>query len=153
MSALSYAVPIRKLIDEAGIPADFITASDGALAPLLDRIFFTNYALVNRLDGAGLLINLVVAGEAALGVPGLQSLALVFGSTSAGATLIDASFFVGNNGFSARVDNVTVALRFPPSILKPVPESPGATAPPYAQIEVHGAISVDENFDLGFEGI
>ena len=152
MSALSYAVPIRKLIDEAGIPTDFIIASDGALAPLLDRLFFTNYALVNRLDGTGLLIQLVVAGEAAISLPGLESLAIVFGTTDAGATLIDASFFLGNNGFSARVDNVTVGLRFPPSILRPVPESPGGTTPPYAEIGVHGAISLDHNFDLRFEG-
>lgn len=152
MSILSYAVPIRRLIDEASFPTDFITASDGPLAPVLDRLFFTNYALINRLDGAGLLIQLVVAGEAAIGLPGVESLAIVFGSTDAGATLIDASFFVGKKGFSARLDNLTVALRFPPSILKPVPESPGATAPPYAQIEVHGAISLDENFNLHFEG-
>src|SRR3954469_5992576 len=152
VSILSYAIPIRKLIDEAGFPTDFITASDGPLAAVLDRLFFTNYALVNRRDGTGLLIQLVVAGEAAIGFPGVENLAIVFGSTDAGATLIDASFFVSNKGFSARVDNVTVALRFPPSILKPVPEFPGATAPPYAQIEIHGAISLDESFDLHLEG-
>jgi hypothetical protein len=152
MSIFSYAVPIRSLIDEASIPTDFITSADSPLAPLLDRLFYTNYALVNRPDGAGLLIELVVAGEAAIGLPGLDGLAIVFGSTDAGATLIDAGFFFGTKGFSARVDNITVALRFPPSILKPVPESPGATAPPHAQIEVHGAINLDENFDLRFDG-
>lgn len=152
MSILSYAVPIRRLIDEAGFPTDFITASDGPLAPVLDRLFFTNYALINRLDGTGLLIQLVIAGEAAIGFPGLDGLAVVFGRTDAGATLIDASFFVGSKGFSARLDDVVVGLRFPPSILKPVPESPNAIAPPYAQIEVSGAISLDENFDLRFEG-
>ncbi|HEX2079267.1 MAG TPA: hypothetical protein VHG08_16190 [Longimicrobium sp.] len=122
------------------------------MAPVLNRLFFTNYALVNRRDGSGLLIQLVVAGEAALGFPGVESLAIVFGTTDAGATLLDTSFFLGPRGFSARVDDVTVGLRFPPSILKPVPESPGATPPPYAQIEVHGAISLDESFNLHLEG-
>lgn len=152
MTILSYAVPIRRLIDEASFPTDFITASDSPLAPVLDRLFYTNYALVNRLDGAGLVIQLVIAGEAALSLPGLQSFAIVFGSTDAGATLLDASFSIGPQGFSARVDNVAVGLRFPPTILKPVPESPGATPPPYAQIEVHGSIRLDENFNLRFAG-
>jgi hypothetical protein len=152
MNTLSYAVPIRNLIREANIPTDFITADDGLLAPLLNKLYFTDYSVATRPDGIGLVIELVVAGEAAIGFPGVEGLSLVFGSTDAGATLLDASFFIGAKGFSARVDDVTVVLRFPPSILKPVPESPGATAPPYAQIEVHGAIRLDENFNVHFEG-
>jgi hypothetical protein len=152
MNTLNYAVPLRKLLSDASIPTDFITASDSPLAPLLNKLFFTHYSLVSKPEGIGLLIELVVSGEAAIGFPGVEGLAIVFGETDAGATLIDASFFVGEEGFSASVDNVTVALRFPPSILKPVLESPGATASPYAQIEVHGAISLDENFDLQFDG-
>ncbi|HYV30870.1 MAG TPA: hypothetical protein VEO53_07195, partial [Candidatus Binatia bacterium] len=45
-----------------------------------------------------------------------------------------------------------MALRFPPSILKPVPPSPGATVPKYAQIEVQGDIQLNESFDLDFRG-
>lgn len=152
MSTLNYAVPIRRLINEASVPTDFITASDSPIAPLLDKLFFTNYTLITTSDGIGLMIELVVAGEAALGFPGVEDLAVVFGTTDAGATLLDASFFVGPKGIRGRVDNVTVGLRFPPGILKPVPESPGATVPPYAQIEVHGGISLDENFDVHFDG-
>jgi hypothetical protein len=149
---VSYATPIRKLISEADIPLDFLAAPDGALAPVLDKLFFTNYALIQSPDGFGLAIELVVAGEAALSLPGLDGFAFVVGSDGDGATLLDASFFVSARGFSARLDNVTVALRFPPSILKPVPETPGATAPPYAQIEVHGSVVFDENGDLRFDG-
>src|SRR5881394_1000571 len=152
MSTLNYAIPVRTLISEASIPTDFITASDSPLAPLLDRLFYTNYAVVSRPDGVGMFIDLVVVGEAAIGFPGLESLAIVFGTTDAGATLINASFFISNRGFRARWNNITVALRFPPTILKPMPESPGATPPPYAQIEVHGAINLDENFNVQFEG-
>ncbi len=149
---VSYATPIRKLISEADIPLDFLAAPDGALAPVLDKLFFTTYALIQSPDGFGVAIELVVAGEAALSLPGLDGFAFVVGSDGEGATLIDASFFVSARGVSARLDNVTVALRFPPSILKPVPETPGATPPPYAQIEVSGSVVFDENGDLRFEG-
>ena len=33
---VSYATPIRKLIAEADVPLDFLTATDGVLAPVLD---------------------------------------------------------------------------------------------------------------------
>lgn len=149
---LSYAVPIRTLISEADIPTDFITAADSPLAPLLDKLFFTDYSVITRPDGIGLMIELVVAGEASIGLPGLNGFAIVFGNSEGGATLINASFSLFKGAFSAELDDVTIALRFPPSILKPVAESPDATAPPYAQVEIHGTVSLDENFDLHLEG-
>ncbi len=149
---VSYATPIRKLISEADIPLDFLASPDGALAPVLDKLFFTNYALIQSPDGFGVAIELVVAGEAALSLPGLDGFAFVVGGDGEGATLIDASLFASARGISVRLDNVTVALRFPPSILKPVPETPGGTLPPYAQIEVNGSVVFDENGDLRFEG-
>lgn len=152
MNKLNYAVPIRNLIRDADFPTDFLTADDGLLGPLLSKLYFTDYAVTVRPDGLGLWIELVVAGEAAIGFPGVPSLAVVFGTTDGGATLIDASFFVGAKGLSASLDDVTVGLRFPPSVLKPVPESPGAAAPPYAQIEVQGSILLDEDFNVRFEG-
>src|SRR5262249_26574900 len=131
---ISYATPIRKLISESDIPLDFLASPDGALAPVLDKLFFTSYALIQSPDGFGVAIELVVAGEAALSLPGLDGFAFVIGGDGDGGTLIDASIFVTAQGFTARLDNVTIALRFPPTILKPVPETPGATPPPYAQI-------------------
>jgi uncharacterized linocin/CFP29 family protein len=152
MEMVSYATPIRDLINESDLPTDFLTTPDGPLASVLDKLFFIDYALVSGPDGIGLTIELVVAGEAAISLPGLAGFGFVLGSEGAGVTLIDASFFISQRGFSARLDDVTVALRFPPSILKPVPELPGTEAPPYAQIEVHGSVILDENFDLHFEG-
>jgi hypothetical protein len=148
---ISYATPIRKLISEADIPLDFLASPDGALAPVLDKLFFTGYALMESPEGFGVAIELVVAGEAALSLPGLDGFAFVIGGDGDGGTVIDASIFVTAQGFSARLDNVTVALRFPPTILKPVPETPGATPPPYAQIDVHGSV-IFENGDLSFQG-
>src|SRR5260370_697679 len=87
MNTLSYAVPIRNLIREANIPTDFITADDGPLAPLLNKLYFTDYSVITQPDGLGVLIELVVAGEAAIGFPGVEGFALVFGSTDGGATL------------------------------------------------------------------
>jgi len=148
---VSYATPIRKLIAEADVPLDFLTATDGVLAPVLDKLFFTSYAPIMSPDGFGAAIQLVVAGEASLALPGLDDFSFVIGSDGENATLINVTVFVSPDGFNARLDDVTVALRFPPSVLRPVPETPGGTPPVYAQIEVHGAVVFD-NGDLSFQG-
>lgn len=149
---LVYATPIRKIIDEASIPTDFLTASDGPLAPLLDRLFFTDYAPIIDRDGVGVIIELVVAGEATFSLPGLEGVSFVVGDTGTGATLLSASFFVDTKGLRANLNDLTMAVRFPPAILKPVPESPGASVSAHAQIEVEGGLSIDENFDIHIEG-
>src|SRR6266516_681846 len=147
-----YAAPIRTLFDESSVPVDFLTGEDGLLAPLLDHLFFTSHAPVVTQDAVGFVIDLVVDGELRLNAPGLNDLALVLGGNPAGFTTVRVSALIGLKGVRAGLSNVTVALRFPPSILKPVPPSPGATVPKYAQIEVQGDIQLNESFDLDFRG-
>ena len=75
-----FATPIRKLIAEADVPLDFLTSPDGVLAPVLDKLFFTSYAPIMSPDGFGVVIELVVAGEVSLALPGLDDFAFVIGS-------------------------------------------------------------------------
>jgi hypothetical protein len=72
MNTLSYAIPIRNLIREADIPVDFIATDDGLLAPFLDKLFFTDFSVITEQDGIGVLIELVVDGEAAISLPGVK---------------------------------------------------------------------------------
>lgn len=144
--------PIRELIDEEHIPTDFFSASDGLLTSVLDKLFFTQYSPVTDRDGIGLLIDLVVAEEVAISLPGLEGFKIVFGSDDTGLTTISASFFAGSKGVYASFRDLTISVRFPPTILKPVPESPEAIAAPHSQIDVTGSLFVDENFDVRIEG-
>ena len=105
-----YAVPIRRLLDESNIPEQFLSIEDGR-GKLLDRIFFTNYSVFGGPELIGVKIDLIVLGEASLKFSGLDSLALVVGSESAGVTSIKASFYLGKSGFGARLDDVVTVSR------------------------------------------
>jgi hypothetical protein len=152
MSTLDYAVPIRELIDESAIPLDFVTSAEGPVGDVLDKLFFTDYAVSSGPEHFGASLDLLIAGETALAIPGLDGFAFVFGSDGANATLVRLSFLATPAGLTAQADDVSIALRFPPSILKPMPEMPGDEAPRFAQIEMQGTLSVDEHFNVWVEG-
>jgi hypothetical protein len=147
MNALSYAAPLRKLVQESQIPLDFITAADGPVGSLLDKVYFTEYALIDSASGTGFFIELVFDGELALGLPGFEGFALVLGSGGDGATRVDAAVLLHGGRVSIRLENIGIALRFPPSILKPA----GDSEVQYAQIEAVGAVVLDEDFNLHLE--
>src|SRR4051794_10743330 len=108
MSSVEFATPIRALIEETQLPLDFLTAPDGAMGPVLDKLFFTDYAVLRGPDGVGAAIDLVIAQEAALALPGLDGFAFVFGGDGSGATLVRMSVLAGASGITARLDDVTV---------------------------------------------
>src|SRR5712692_9520226 len=153
--AVEYANPIRDLVPDTLLPADlsdFIRSDEGSVGQLLHRLYFTDYSASISPRGLSFVVNLLIPGELALSLPGLDSFQIVIASDSTGATTVTASLLVGADDFEFRLDNIVLALRFPPSILKPMPPSPNISAPPYAQIETHGSIVVDRNFDLRIEG-
>ncbi|MEZ4312958.1 MAG: hypothetical protein R3F14_33470 [Polyangiaceae bacterium] len=149
---IEHATPLRVLLSGIELPVDFLKGPDGPLGALLDRVYFADYGVLVQSDGVGLLLDLVFAGEAALSIPGLDSLALVFGGDSAGATQVRASAFAGPAGVAARLDDISIALRFPPALLKPVPEAEGLPAPEHAEIRTHGNIALDEDGSIRVEG-
>jgi hypothetical protein len=151
MTQSSYAIPIRKLVDESAIPGDFITAP-GGLSGLLDKIYFSEFSVIPGVDRIGLLIELLIVGEVSIGIPGMDTLALVFGSDSAGSTSISAVFSVSERGVRLVFRDLVASLRFPPGILNPVSEAGGEAVREYAQIELRGSLLIDETFSVRFLG-
>ena len=116
-------------------------------------MYYTDYATSLSSRGFSFVIDLVIPEEIVINLPGLDTIGIVIGSAGSGNTEITASLFVGPDNFELRLDNVSgLALRFPQSILKPMPQSEGATPPNYAQIETRGSIIMDRNFDIRIEG-
>jgi hypothetical protein len=151
MALPSYAVSIRRLISESDIPQGLLGAADGAMGAILDRVFFTSYGVVTEPDAVGLRLEVLIVGEVALALPGLDGLAFVLGGDGQDNTTFKASFVVGEDLFGARLEDVSIALRFPPDILQPVTPGDGAAAARFAQIESRGTISLDRLFNLHFD--
>lgn len=151
-SSLLYATPIRSILDETLFPIDFLTGEDGLLAPLLDQLYFRSFAPIVSKDELGSVIDLVIVGEASVSIPGLSDMALVIGGNSAGFTTVLTSVIVSRDGIRASLSTVTLALRFPHNVLKPVSPVEGETAPKYAQIETQGNLLLNESFDINIQG-
>lgn len=152
MTDLEQITPIREILNEADIPSDALDVPGGTLSDLLSKIFFTDYAVLRRPNAIGLNIELIIAGEVTLAFPGLDSMALVFGAEGNGATVLDTTVMVSDRGFSIRVDDFPIGLRFPSELFAPVPETEGAPTPAYAQISTRGNVVFDEDMNLRFEG-
>lgn len=147
--------PIANLLPAEAWPDEFVPAD--TLQDLLSNVYFTDYALISLSTGIGFEVRIVITRELSVDIPGLQGTKLVFGGGAGeGMTSFALTAFVNEDGFELRADDIEVALRFPPTILKPVPATPGATTPPYAEIAIKGSISIDHHLDLtvsGFDGL
>lgn len=144
--------PISNLLPAASWPAELAFASD-TLDYALSSVYFTDYQLVGLQNGVGFELTIVITRELSIEIPGLQDTKIVFaGGAGEGASSFRLSAFLGEDGFELRADDIELALRFPPSILKPVPETEGGIAPAYAEITVKGSVSIDEHLDLTVTG-
>ncbi len=141
-------LPIRLLLDESRLPLDFIT-STGPIADVLDRVGFTQYTTRVGPDSIEFAIELGAIGELALALPGLDGFAFVIASDASGDTRFTLDVAVSPRGMRAAASNISLGLRFPPEILKPVP---GPGAPLFTQIDVRGRVLLDENFDVHIQG-
>src|SRR5262249_27538599 len=56
-------------------------------------------------------------------------------------------------GTITRFGNTSAALRFPPSILKPVAETPDQPPPPFAQIDLQGSFVLDGDSNVSINGL
>lgn len=150
---VGYATPIRTLVEEAlvSLELDEFVKPGGGASAVLDDLYYTDYAASLDADGLSFVIDLLIPVEIAISLPGVDSLALVIGG-GAGATRFRAALFVGPRDFELRLDDIDVALRFPPSVLKPVPPATGGPAPAFAQIQTTASIVLDRNFNIRVEG-
>ncbi len=152
-SAQSLLNPITKLLSPESWPTELAFVDGQTVQEALSDVYFTDYELISLQKGIGFEITIVITRELSVEIPGLQGTKLVLGGASgAGMTSFRLVAFLGEEGFELWAEEIQVALRFPPSILKPVPKSEGATAPPYAEIAVSGSISLDHHLDLRVQG-
>ena len=146
-------VPITELAPPESWSADVAAADGRAIQDVLSEVYFTDYELGSIHDGIQFGITIVVTREISFDIPGLQGMALVLGGASgAGITSFRLTAFIDKNGFELRADEIEIALRFPPSILKPVSKVASSPSPPYAEIVLTGTLSLDQNLDFRIEG-
>lgn len=146
-----FATPIAELLPSSLWPEELLP--NESLEDLFAKVYFTNYELFSVENGLGFELDIFILGEISIQIPGLQDIAFVIGSGAGeGRTGFRLSMFVGDGAFELRMDDIEVALRFPPSILKPAPETDGNPAPRFAEISVIGSVALDKNLDLRIEG-
>jgi len=141
-------------------PADAIPAglrfSDGRTPDqALGSVYCTDYALFSTAEGIGFTTSIVIGEELGIDLPLLDGTKLLLGAPPAGGvTQFRLTAFLAEDGFQLTADEIRLALRLPPSLLKPVPATPGGTAPPFAEIAVYGSVGIDKHLDvrvLGFD--
>jgi hypothetical protein len=149
----SIVAPLSELIPTKFWPTE-LNAEDGStIDDILSKILFSDYNILTiGEEGIGFELMLIITEEISLRIPGMLGAALVLGSRAGTEmTNIRASFFIGKNIFILHFDDIDIALRFPPNILKPALENDG-TSPAYAEISLHGSLLIDENLDFKFSG-
>jgi hypothetical protein len=145
-------IPLTELLTVDRWPAQYAPGTMTVEA-LLSKIYFTDYRGFVSDSGLGFETSIVVAEEISVGLPGLPGISLVVGSASGpGLASYRLEAYADDQGFTVRADDVEFALRFARELLQPVPTSEGAVPPPYVQISVRGAISIDRTLDLRVEG-
>jgi hypothetical protein len=150
-STLHVLAPVAELFPLDALPAglDFGHPPEQALA----GVYFTEYDLISARDGVGCTMTIVVTEELGIDVPLLEGARLVIGAQAGGGvTQFRLTAFLGPDGVELRAEDIRIALRFPPSLLTPVPAAPGDTAPPFAEIAVRGAVTIDEHLNVRVEG-
>ena len=152
-STLRVLLPVLTLVPEESLPANLNFGEGQTTSQALSDVYFTDYDLFAVGEGVGLSLTIVFTHELSLELPGLQGAKLVLGGAAGeGVTSFRLNVYLNEQGFELRADELQVSLRFPPSILKPVPAAEGASAPPYAEIAVHGSVSIDHQLDVRVHG-
>lgn len=131
-------------------PVDFFSTDD--LPAFLDGIYVVDYRTRTTDDGFVLQSWLAFEGEISLGLPGFDGVKLVAGGGDvAGLTFATITLAFGAETYLT-LDNVRLALRFDPSILKPAALNEGDPVPAFTEIRVEGFITIDKSFDITVEG-
>jgi hypothetical protein len=146
-------VPITELITSDQWPADYVPAGGASVDSALAKVYFTDYRTLLSDAALGFEATIVFLEEIAIAIPGLGGMSLVFGAAAGAGTAacrLEAHF--GKDGWSLRANDIEIALRFPPDILRPVPPADGGETPAYVQASVRGMLSIDHTSSLRYEG-
>jgi hypothetical protein len=152
-SNLRILAPVSSLVRVEALPAELDFGQGQTPEQVLGDVYFTDYDLFTVGDGIGFALTIVIARELGVDIPGLEGTRLVVGAAPGGdVTRFRLTAFVHEDGFELRAEEIQVALRFPPSLLKPVPAAEGQTAPPFAEVAVNGSVLIDHHLDVRVQG-
>ncbi len=146
-----YRAPITDLFDGSDIPswvAPLIGPAEGELSAMLGKIGYRAYSVGHTADGTCITVELFIPGALVFSFPGVDSVALVIGDDTAGETSFFASLLAGDGEYELRFHGVPISFRLPPEVFTPLPESPGAEAPAYAELRTHGTIVLSSLFGV-----
>ncbi len=148
MSIASSFIPARLLLEDIGFwPADLVEF-DGGMS-VLDRIGVRDVHIMETGGQTIARFAAVFEDELVLKLPGLEGAALVFGSDGMNTVITIEADLREPKAF--RLGNVSVALRFSPSVLKPVRQTNGRfELDPSRQ---HVQIGLTGTFIVGEEGV
>lgn len=115
--------PIRDLLEGEDLPLGGLLDAD-AVAPLLDRLFYTD--ALSWVDGPDLFIAIELAfeGELALTPPGLEAISIGIGTATGGWTRVKTEIVIGADP-SIRIVNVPVTLRASEDVLRDIATNKG----------------------------
>ena len=140
---------LGQLIADIPWPVDFFSPED--LPTFLDHIYVQDYQFEITATGFFTTFWLAFEDELSVSLPGLEGVKLVVGGDVPGFTFVNATLIIGD-GSSLTLNNISLALRFDPSILKPAALNPGDPIPDFVEIQVTGSIRISSSFDVDIEG-
>ena len=150
MSTYQFLTPVADLIPEGAWPAE-LPLDAATVRDTLDGLYVTDYGLHATSNGIRAGMTLVVLREVGLALPGLGGTRLVLGGAAGeGTTSARLAIALDDSGFEIGLEDVQLALRFPPHLLRPVDTDPGVTQ---AEISISGSVYVDHNLDVRIEGL
>jgi hypothetical protein len=118
----------------------------------LDDIYVLDYEFEENSAGFLCELCLAIDGEIIFAIPGLDGIKLVVGDgDEAGFTYPTASLSMGDK-WAFTLSDITLALRFDPSILKPASLDGTPPTAQFAEIEITGSISIDSWLDITVNG-
>lgn len=149
------STPIAELPAEAGIPNAALQVLQDTLGSVTQGFSFLDYVVREIDNGFELWAELLFPMGFTVPIPGVDGMALVLlddGSTpprdcGAENDAWQVHVIVSGDNFVVRLEGLFAALRFPQWMLSPAEGSEG----PYSQIELYGALEIDQNGDIRFD--
>jgi hypothetical protein len=150
---LSFLAPISRLLPTDSGLDKYLPLDSETLAAIDKSVTYTDFHLLSVSGGVGFEATIAITGELSIPLPWLSGTALVFGGgAGAGLTSFRLAFAISKNGFTLSADDVEIALRLPPDVLKPAPSENGGDTPKYAEIAIKGGFTIDQSLNLQFHG-
>ena len=142
--------PLSRLVADIPWPVDFLSPDD--LPTFLEKIYVLDYQFDTSATGFSSTFWLAFEGELSVALPGLDGVKLVAGGGDvAGLTFATASLAVGDET-TLTLNNIRLAMRFDPTILKPVALNGDASTDQFVEIRIEGLLRINSSFDITVEG-